>query len=179
MANKKSAQDDRGSRFIVGRKEILQARLDMTAPSKGKAEKMDFGTVGDWMLPAEQAASVKSDLPLLHAHEIMVKKGLSSLPVTENGRLLGVIFPKTISPYLPDNSSQTTGVASLSQAAQHATLGDVIKDEPLSVGVQTTIQEAAQLMLSKDMESIPVIDDDKRLLGIILLADILHIVTRS
>lgn len=90
-------------------------------------------------------------MPLLHAHEIMVKKGLSSLPVTENGRLLGVVFPKTISPYLPDTSSQTTGVASLSQAAQHATLGDVIKDEPLSVGVQTTIQEAAQLMLSKDM----------------------------
>ena len=167
--DKKQTQTKSNSRFIVGRQAILEARLNMNTQSVKSKSYVELGSVTKWMIPAQNVGTVDADMPLLHAYELMTKQDLSSLPVTENGRLQGIIKQDTLARYLPQPNP----------AMLQPILNDVMTTDPLTLLPETAVQEAAKLMLAKEIDTIPVVDEDNILLGIIRLEDILHIITRA
>jgi CBS domain-containing protein len=51
--------------------------------------------------------------------------------------------------------------------------------DPLTIGPEATIGEAAQLMLDHKVSGLPVIEDDGRVVGIITESDIFRLVVRE
>ena len=178
----KNAQKDKfGSRFIVGRKEILNARLDLNTRSKERVTQMEFGSVEKWMLPAdaESVVSVTPDMPLLHAREIMTKQQLAALPVTENDRLRGVITLETAENYLPPPSQTAPSDGQIQQTIGQTAVADIMDNNPTTVSPTLSVKKAAKTMLAAERDDILVVDQDGKWVGTLRLEDILHMVARS
>ena len=141
----------------------------MGTQSMGNENYKELGSVTKWMIPAENVGTVTAEMPVLHAYELMTKQELSSLPVTENGRLLGTITRQTTAGYVPQSN----------QAMAQTTLNEVMTTDPLTLPPETAVQEAAKLMLAEEIDTIPIVDEANILLGIIRLEDILYIITRA
>lgn len=177
--------DDRDSRFIVGRQDIREARLDMISGRKGepmgkKDEPMILGAVEKYMLPAANVVTVGPEMPLLHAREIIGEQATDSLPVLEDWHLLGVLTLDSIERYLPDYTlGMLPDIEPLDQETILMVVNDVMNHNPITIAPQTSIKEAAELMLGEKVDLIPVIDQEETFLGIIRLVDILHMIARS
>ena len=170
-------KSEHSSRFIVGRDEILKARQDMVS---GDSNPLRKSNVEDFMLPKAGLISLKPETPLPRAYEIMEEHQLNSIPVTEGDRLLGVITRDTLERYLPGTMPQVNpGVVQNEQALTQTAVSDAMDLDPATVLPATPIQKAADMMLRKDIDTIPVTDPQERLIGIIRLKDILHMVAQS
>jgi CBS domain-containing protein len=54
------------------------------------------------------------------------------------------------------------------------TVGEVMEDEPVTIDADAVVEDAATLMHDRDVSRLPVIDADRRLVGIIARGDILR-----
>ena len=54
------------------------------------------------------------------------------------------------------------------------TVGEVMEDEPVTIEADAIVEDAATLMHDRDLSRLPVIDADRRLVGIIARGDILR-----
>lgn len=140
---------------------------------------MDFGSVEKWMLPADSVVSVAPETPLLHALEMMTKQQLPALPVTENGRLLGLITLETAENYLSTPSQTAPSDGQIRQTNGQTAVGDIMETNPTTVSPTVSVKKAAKTMLAAERDDILVVDQDERWLGMLRLEDILHMVARS
>ena len=77
-----------------------------------------------------------------------------------------------------DDVGGLRGVATLVallQAAPTAALIDVCDTDPVRVGVDTDVMDVAVLMTDYNLITIPVVDDERRLLGVITVDDVLEV----
>jgi CBS domain-containing protein len=77
-----------------------------------------------------------------------------------------------------DDNGGLRGVATLVtllQAAATGTLIDVCDTDPVRVGVDTDVMDVAVLMTDYNLITIPVVDDERRLLGVITVDDVLEV----
>jgi magnesium transporter len=78
--------------------------------------------------------------------------------------------------YVTDDDGHLAGVLSLRDlivAHPEATIGHVMIREPVAVGVTATQAEAAEVVAHYNLLAVPVVDDDRRLVGIVTVDDAL------
>jgi CBS domain-containing protein len=118
-------------------------------------------------------ATVKPDDALKDAMGTMEKGHFRHLPVVdENGKLIGMLTDRDIRLIRPSLAFVTQEDASVqlwSIAVQQAAVFDPIKVHP-----ETTLKEAADLMLRWQIGGLPVVNDQERLVGMITYTDILR-----
>jgi sporulation protein YlmC with PRC-barrel domain len=77
-----------------------------------------------------------------------------------------------------DSDGSLRGVArlvTLVQAAPEQSLIDVCDTDPVRVGADTDVMDVAVLMTDYNLITIPVVDDERRLLGVITVDDVLEV----
>ena len=77
-----------------------------------------------------------------------------------------------------DEEGRLSGVArlvALVQADQSARLSDVCDDDPVRVGADTDVVDVAVLMSDYNLITIPVVDEGRRMIGIITVDDVLEV----
>jgi sporulation protein YlmC with PRC-barrel domain len=77
-----------------------------------------------------------------------------------------------------DSDARLRGVArlvTLVQAAPEQRLIDVCDTDPVRVGADTDVMDVAVLMTDYNLITIPVVDDERRLLGVITVDDVLEV----
>ncbi|MDI9633941.1 MAG: CBS domain-containing protein [Methanolinea sp.] len=87
--------------------------------------------------------------------KILKRTGISGVPVLKKGKLVGIITRKD-----------------LLRKAEETQLGLLMTPNPITIGPDATIQEAAALMTRHSVRRLPVVEDD-RLVGIISVADLI------
>src|SRR5262245_51961221 len=95
---------------------------------------------------------------LIQASGKMKAGGFRRLPVIENGKLIGIITDHDLRAHRG--------------YWEHTKVNGVMTEKVFTVTPETTLEEAAQLMLQKQIGGLPVLDD-KRLVGIISASDVL------
>jgi CBS domain-containing protein len=105
--------------------------------------------------------SVSPSAPIREAAAMMRDGDIGSLPVVENGRLVGIVTDRDIV------------VRAIAEGADASTLvSSAMTADVFSVKPDDFVFEAIRLMGDKQVRRIPVVSDDGKLAGIIAMADI-------
>lgn len=114
-------------------------------------------TVGDFM--TRELVTVKEEDDLALAESILRLGGIRHLPVVHEGKLVGLVTQRDL----------------LRSAAVHAhkstRAGDIMVRDVTAVRPDTSLVEAAKIMLARKFGCLPVTEEGGRLLGIITESD--------
>lgn len=116
--------------------------------------------VRDVMRPA--VTTVERQAHLAAAAFMMHRGGDSAVVITAD--------PENPQPIAVITESDITAAVAEGRDVNEVRIGELIGKEPVTVGPDTTIKEAAELMLSAGIHHLPVVDGG-RLVGIVDMAD--------
>jgi len=97
---------------------------------------------------------------LTFAAQAMRELNVGSLPVCDQNRLVGLVTDRDIV------------VRALAEERAHARIGDVMTEEPLYCFEDEPLEQALTTMRGQQIRRMPVVDRDKRLVGIVAMADV-------
>jgi CBS domain-containing protein len=99
---------------------------------------------------------------LQNAAKAMDELDVGAIPVCDGDRLLGVVTDRDI---------VVRGVAA-GCAVDQATLGEVMSESPRWCYEDDSVEDAARTMSEARVRRVPVVDRDRRLVGIVAMADL-------
>ncbi len=133
--------------------------------------------VKDWM--TKRVITVAPETSLPDAHRLMKINHIRRLPVVDKkGRILGIVTLGDIREASPSDAT-TLSVWELHYLLSKLTVGKIMTPNPITVKPDSTIREAAQLMLEHKIGGLPVVDDDKKVVGIITESDIFRLLVEE
>ena len=101
--------------------------------------------------------TTRSDLPLSHVHSVMHKHNISGIPVVDGDELVGMITHRDIR-FTEDVTRPVS---------------EYMTKQPLiTAPIGTTVEQAWDIFQDKRIEKLPVVDENKRLVGLITAKDI-------
>jgi CBS domain-containing protein len=116
------------------------------------------GVMGVDFLALSPDATVREALAAVHESHTLQPEALTSVhAVDETGRLMGV-----------------ASLVTLVQADLDTALGQVCDTDPVRVGADTDLVDVAVLMSDYNLITIPVVDERRRMVGIITVDDVLE-----
>jgi acetoin utilization protein AcuB len=119
--------------------------------------------------------TVDSETPVIEAQELMADNSIRHLPVVDqNQQLVGIVTDRDIRSALPYNYLKAT--CSEEQREQFCALPvkDIMTKDPIAISPTYTIQDALLLIQNSKVGALPVVDDNRRLKGIISVRDLLR-----
>ena len=115
------------------------------------------------------ASWVSPDTSVREIAALMKRDDIGSVPVGENGRLIGMITDRDLAlRVLPDEADPAKLKAR-----------DVMTEGIVYCRTDQTIEDAIHLMEDKKIRRLPVINDKKRLVGMLTLSDVSHHASRE
>lgn len=131
--------------------------------------------IRDWMTTA--VISAKEDASMLKVSKLMKEHGIKRVPVVDDEmKLIGIVSDRDIKEASPSKAT-TLDIHELSYLLSELKIRDIMTREPVSVSPMDTIEQVALIMLEKKLTGLPVIDWEKKLVGMITEADIFKIFT--
>ena len=124
---------------------------------------------------SRKVITVVKETTVLEAQSLMQRKEIRHLPVVDDqNRLLGIVTDRDVRSALPYDL--TKGVADPGQREKYAYLkvADIMSTDVLPVSPTDTLQDALLLLEKKKVGSLPVVDDDRRVVGIISVRDLMR-----
>ena len=112
----------------------------------------------------EGVAWVGPEAPVAELARRMRREDIGAIPVGENDRLIGMVTDRDIA---------IRGVAN-GDAVDNLTARDVMTDGIIWCRADDDIEDAAELMQSRRIRRLPVIDENRRLVGMVSLGDLSH-----
>jgi len=125
-----------------------------------------------WM--SKKLITVQRESPASLAFELMLTNGIRHLPVvTKTNKLVGIITDRDLSEaVIPADPSRSP--RSMYHTVKNIKAEKIMTPNPVTVGTDTAIQEAAQLLLDRKIDCLPVKDSKGHLAGILTSTDILR-----
>ncbi len=112
---------------------------------------------------------VEPDVPLTEVAEKMRDDDIGAIPVGNNDKLIGMVTDRDIVCRGFTNGRDFDSL----------TAGDVMTDNIVYCKSDEEIEDAIHLMEDKQLRRLPVIDENKRMVGMLSLGDISHKVSRE
>lgn len=116
---------------------------------------------------------VDGDEPLVEVRKLLRRRGFHHVLVVEDGRVLGVVSDRdvlrTLSPFLDTLVEQPRDVNTLGIRAREIMSHSLITARP-----DTTLAEAAELLVGRQISCLPIVGEEGTLLGIVTTRDILR-----
>ncbi len=141
------------------------------------------------VIMTEHVVSVSPETPVDEVARLMWENKLSSLPIVEDGRLLGILTdfdliardteydaPMFI-PFL-DSYFQIPGSGDDREQLRRilaTTARELMTSPVVTVNVTDTVQEVATVMYDRHLNAVPVVDAANKLVGIVSRADIIRL----
>lgn len=124
-----------------------------------------------WM--SRKMITVQKEAPASMAFELMLTNDIRHLPVvTKTGKLVGIITDRDLNEaVIPADPSRSP--RSMYHTIRNIKAEKIMTPNPITVGTGTAIQEAAQLLLDRKIDCLPVKDSRGRLAGILTSTDVL------
>lgn len=108
------------------------------------------------------AQTVAPDCSLFDAAKTMMSRDLGWLPVAESGRVVGIITDRDIT---------IRGVAG-GLDTRKAKVEDVMSRDVFCCSIDSTIEDAANMMEDEQVRRLVVVDENEKIAGVVSLADL-------
>lgn len=132
--------------------------------------------VRDWMTPNPITVEANTTLPAVY--HIMKLNNIRRLPVVDSqGRLIGIVTLGDIREARPKTSA-VLNILELHSLVAGLEVREFMSPEPITVAPDTSIRQAAQLMMHHKIGGLPVVDTG-RLVGIITDSDIFRLLVEQ
>ena|SRR5437868_543706 len=128
--------------------------------------------VRGWMSQPVQV--VYPNTSVADAYNMMMDRGIRRLPVVDmvdHDNLVGIVTLGDLREARPSPASSLS-IYELNYQLSKLTVGQVMTHNPYTVTPDTPIQGAVRIMLERKVSGLPVLDEDKRPIGIITESDI-------
>ena len=128
-----------------------------------------------------EPVTVSPDTEIKEAALAHTSRGITALPVVDDsGRLCGVVSEADVlkDAFVPDQRSHVIPVHHGDRSPARF-VSDVMTPHAISVHSSTDVAEAAELMTSTAIKSLPVLDDEGHLVGVISRSDLVGIRARA
>lgn len=132
--------------------------------------------VSDWM--TKNVVTTSRQTPISAAHQLMSEKNIRRLPVVEDGKLLGIVTIGDVREASPSDAT-TLSIWELNYLWAQLTVEKIMTRNVLTVTPDTPILDAAEIMLEHKVSGLPVIDDNRKVVGIITESDIFRMLVRT
>lgn len=132
--------------------------------------------VSEWM--SSPAITVAPDTPLKSAHQIMKDRRVRRLPVVARGRLVGILTIGDIREASPSDATSLS-VWELNYLWDQLKVEQVMTKSVVTVTPDTSILEAARLMLEKKISGMPVVNPQGDVVGILTESDVFKMLVES
>ncbi len=106
--------------------------------------------------------------PLTHMAEHLIASGYRGIPVVENGRLVGLI-----------SRSDVVGILADTEEFAELRIQDIMTPDPQTMEERESLGKARDLMRSLDERSVPVVDEEGRLTGVVGVKDMVEVLTKG
>lgn len=116
---------------------------------------------------------------LSEALEIMQNNKVRRLPVVEKGKLAGIITLIDIYQAEPSDVRQSMSLDKLYDQLSKLTVMVAMTKPPVTIYQTDTIGHAAEVMMDNKVGGLPVVDADKKLVGLITESDIFRLIARE
>ncbi|MFP5257459.1 MAG: CBS and ACT domain-containing protein [Acidobacteriota bacterium] len=129
--------------------------------------------VGDWM--STDVATVTEDVSMIKAGRIMRDKKIRRLPVVDkDGRLVGIVSERDLKAASP-SSATSLDMYEMTYLLSELKVKGIMTREPVYIRRSDTVERAALIMRDRKFGSLPVVDEAKKVVGIITDTDIFRL----
>ena len=129
--------------------------------------------VKNWM--NKPAITIDKNSSMQEAISLMKSHRISLLPVTYKDRLVGVLTDRDLKRASASDAT-TLEVHELLYLLSTIKIKDIMSPNPISVPPDFTIEETAELLLSKKISGVPVVDDEGAIVGVITHSDLFKVI---
>lgn len=132
--------------------------------------------VRDWMTC--DVITISPNTSLAEAHRLMQEKQIRRLPVLDHDRVVGIV---TLGDVRAAEPSQATSLSiwETNDLLAKLKVYEIMTRKPATISQDTSIGEAARIMLDKKFSGLPVVDTEDHLVGIITESDIFRLVAKE
>lgn len=141
---------------------IVNARDNANATLQ--CQKGEFTTMKVKSLMHEGVVWVSPDTPVAEVASKMKEQDIGAIPVGENDRLVGIVTDRDI---------VCRGIAA-GKAASQLKARDVMTKGITYCRTEDALEEALEIMQKNKIRRLPVLDENKRMIGMLSLGDISH-----
>lgn len=130
-------------------------------------------SVKHWM--TNDVITVKADTSLLKCRSLMKEKNIRRVPVVDDeNHVIGIISDRDVKGASPSKATALE-VHEMQYLLAEIKAKDIMTPSPVTVKPDTTVENAAVLMVDRKIGGLPVVNDDGRLVGIITDQDIFKV----
>lgn len=122
---------------------------------------------------ASPVITIKPDLPIMQALDLMKKNRIRRLPVMKKGKMVGIVSEGDLLDASPSDATSLS-VWELNYLLGKITVAEIMSKNVITVGEDTPIEEAAYLMDENKIGGLPVIAGGE-LVGLITETDLFRI----
>lgn len=125
--------------------------------------------VKDWM--SRKVVTVNVNDSMQHGINLLMEHNISMMPVMEDGRLVGIVTDRDLKRASPSDAVMLD-IQRILYLLSKLEVGAIMSRYPITLSPDHTMEEAAEIMLSKKISGAPVLDENKNIVGMITKSDI-------
>lgn len=115
---------------------------------------------------------------IVNVRRIMLERNISSLPVLDEGKLVGIVTEGQIALYLAQFRDNVPGKHQ-EERIRYVDVNEIMREDPPKLYPDKKISYAAELMREERVKSLPVINYEERLTGILTKTDLTRLVANK
>ena len=128
--------------------------------------------VKNWM--SKKVITVDVNDSMYHAAKLLKENNIRGLPVMKNGKLVGVVTDRDLK-RASASDANTLDIHELLFLIEKIKVKKVMTKDPITIPLDYTIEEAAEILLDNKLTGAPVVDNEGELVGVITQTDIFRV----
>ncbi|MBW1768943.1 MAG: CBS domain-containing protein [Deltaproteobacteria bacterium] len=129
---------------------------------------------------AANPITIDEDASVVRAAEIMKETGVHRFPVVDNNELVGMVTDRDLRSAAPSqvvsfDEQERKLFPELYDLLKKIKVGEIMKTDVISITSDRSVVKAADIMLKNHISGLPVVDSQKKLIGIITQSDIFKV----
>jgi len=129
--------------------------------------------IANWM--TKDVVTLASDRSMMKASKLMKDKSVSCMPIVdEDGKLVGIVSDRDIKDASPSKAT-TLDMHELYYLLSDIKIKDIMTKKVTTIRPTETVEKAAVLMLEGHFGSLPVVEEDGTVVGIITDTDVFKV----
>ncbi|WP_068597656.1 HPP family protein [Vaginella massiliensis] len=123
---------------------------------------------------SKNVIAVNPTKKLSEVDSLFKEYNIRHIPVTDGSKLIGVMSKSDLAKLVFRDPNQEIGEEMLRALYDNFALRDVMVSNPVTVTGDTHIKEVAEILANQTFHSLPVVDENGDLIGIVTTTDLLN-----